>query len=353
MESFKVLLIEDNPGDARLIREYLADARNISFDLQWKSTLAEGLSSLSEHKPDVVLLDLGLPDSPNRAASFTRTQSVAPTVPIVVLTGFDEETFAVTTVRRGAQDYLLKGKINTETLVRTIRYAIARRLGGERRFTPAELGQYTGKDGTAAFIAYKGRVYDVSNSRFWKGGTHLRVHLAGNDLTDGLARAPHGEENLLRMPAIGELVQTESLQQRLLARIESLHLHPTSAHFAVSYAPMAFIFSLVWLFAGQVAFEAAAFYLLWLGFVAIIVSGGSGLLSWIVSYESKTTRVFNQKIALSILLFIIMLGTLTWRLTSYEVVLTRPASFIYLASFVTQVLLVAILDKYGKEVVYS
>ena len=81
MEPMKILMIEDNPGDARLIQDMLADVRNIEFALDWKQTLTGGLESLRENKYDAVLLDLGLPDSPQRSASFTRVQTVAPSLP--------------------------------------------------------------------------------------------------------------------------------------------------------------------------------------------------------------------------------------------------------------------------------
>lgn len=88
-----------NPG-------YVSGAKSNEFAIDWKQTLSGGLKSLGENKYDAVLLDLGLPDSPQRSVTFTRTQATAPTIPIVILTGLDDETFAVTTVRRGAHRHL-------------------------------------------------------------------------------------------------------------------------------------------------------------------------------------------------------------------------------------------------------
>jgi predicted heme/steroid binding protein/CheY-like chemotaxis protein len=241
MESIRVLLIEDNPGDARQVKDYLADYQNPASTVDSKGTLADGIRRLPENKFDVILLDLGLPDSPQRSVTFTRTQSAAPAIPIVVLSGLDDEIFAVTTVRRGAQDYMIKGKFDTDTLVRTIHYAIARKLGGTRRFTIDELKQFDGQEGRPAYMAFKGKVYDVTNSKLWKGGKHAAVHLAGTDLTESIARAPHGEDSLSKVSVVGELVKKEALQKQLALRIESLHLHPTAIHFSVSYAPLALI----------------------------------------------------------------------------------------------------------------
>ncbi len=76
-----------------------------------------------------------------------------------------------------------------------------------RYFTLEELKNYDGKDGRPAYIAYKGKVYDVTNSFLWKGGRHQALHEAGNDLTEALKEAPHGEEFIFRFPVVGYLVE--------------------------------------------------------------------------------------------------------------------------------------------------
>lgn len=121
----KVLLIEDNPGDTRLIRQMLAKVRTASFDLKWVDRLSTGLEQLATGGIDVVLLDLSLPDS-QELNTFTKVHVKAPTVPIIVLTGLDDETVGVRTMREGAQDYLIKGRVDSNLLVRSIRYAIER-----------------------------------------------------------------------------------------------------------------------------------------------------------------------------------------------------------------------------------
>jgi len=74
-----------------------------------------------------------------------------------------------------------------------------------RTFTRKELAQYSGKNGTPAFIAYNGKVYDVSSSFLWQNGNHQVLHNAGVDLTDSLERAPHGADMLERFPVVGTL----------------------------------------------------------------------------------------------------------------------------------------------------
>jgi len=126
----KILLIEDNPGDARLIKEYLSDVKNIAFDLKIADRLMDGTEILDNEFIDVVLLDLKLPDSEG-LQSFDKIFDVAPTVPIIVLTGLNDETTAIQAVKMGAQDYLVKDKVEGDLLIRSIRYAIERKRAEE------------------------------------------------------------------------------------------------------------------------------------------------------------------------------------------------------------------------------
>lgn len=127
----KILLVEDNPGDSRLIREMLAEAMGVTFDLEYADRLQAGLEHLSEGRIEVVLLDLGLPDSQG-LETLSRTYAQAPEVPIVVLTGLDDEMLGVQAVNKGAQDYLIKGQADKNLLVRAIRYAIERKRTEDR-----------------------------------------------------------------------------------------------------------------------------------------------------------------------------------------------------------------------------
>lgn len=121
----KVLLVEDNPGDARLIRELLAETRGAPFHLEHADRLSLGLERLAAAAVDVILLDLSLPDAQG-LDTFVKTQAQAPGVPIVVLTGADDDMLALEAVQSGAQDYLVKGTVDTNLLVRSLRHAVER-----------------------------------------------------------------------------------------------------------------------------------------------------------------------------------------------------------------------------------
>lgn len=121
----KVLLIEDDEGDYLLIQEYLSAQVKVSFDLKRADRLARGLDLLGEGLFDIVLLDLGLPDS-SGTKTFDRFHEAFPSIPVIILTGLDDEETAVQKLQAGAQDYLVKGQIGSQVLIKAIRYAIER-----------------------------------------------------------------------------------------------------------------------------------------------------------------------------------------------------------------------------------
>lgn len=124
-EKFKILLIEDNPGDARLIQEMLNDTNTAQFELSHVERLHEGMEWLGNNVFDVLLLALGLPDSQG-FKTFVEVLSQAPPMPIVILTGLDDEMLAIKAVQMGAQDYLVKGQVDGSLLSHAIRYGIGR-----------------------------------------------------------------------------------------------------------------------------------------------------------------------------------------------------------------------------------
>ena len=137
----KALLVEDNPADARLIRELLNRPAAVDVQLQHVDRLDLARERVRQETFDVVLLDLGLPDSHGMDTLRLMHQECGD-LPIVVLTGLDDERFALEAVRAGAQDYLFKGRSTDELLVRTIRYAVERKRAAEEvRRLNAELEQ--------------------------------------------------------------------------------------------------------------------------------------------------------------------------------------------------------------------
>ena len=133
----KVLLIEDNAIDARLIQIMLSDAGGGMFELEQADRLADGLKRIAEGDIGMVLLDLSLPDS-HGLSTFSKMHQSASGVPIIVMSGLDDQTVAVNAVHEGAQDYLVKGQVSGQLLVRAMRYAIERKRTAEQLASYAE-----------------------------------------------------------------------------------------------------------------------------------------------------------------------------------------------------------------------
>ena len=129
-DPLNILLVEDSPSDAELLRESLIQNGQGRIEFTHVESLAEGLDCLRREHFDVLLLDLSLPDSAGRD-TFLRARAAAPDVPIVVLTGFGDESAGLEAVRHGIQDYLIKGQAFGPQTARAIRYAIERKRAEE------------------------------------------------------------------------------------------------------------------------------------------------------------------------------------------------------------------------------
>ena len=137
-----MLLIEDNPGDARLIQEMFKEQGAQNVELKHVENMAEAEKYLAVYPVDIILLDLGLPDVQGLEA-VRRTRRAAPGVPLVILSGMDDESMAIQAMQEGAQDYLIKGQIEPRELVRALRYAVERKIIEEHLFEEKERAQVT------------------------------------------------------------------------------------------------------------------------------------------------------------------------------------------------------------------
>ena len=139
-EALHVLMIEDNPADVDLLAEIIElEGKARDFNLVWENRLAGGLARLEREAFDAVLLDINLPDSQD-LESIKRIRAVAADVPVLMMTGVNDEALALQAVQAGAQDYLIKGQVNPTVLERTIRYSIERkRIEGALQRRASEL----------------------------------------------------------------------------------------------------------------------------------------------------------------------------------------------------------------------
>lgn len=205
--SLGVLLIEDHPGDARLIREHLQESEQ-AVDLRWERSLESGLSVLSAERPDVVAVDLGLPDSEG-PVTVRRCTEVDPTVPIVVLTGDTTRETAREAQAAGAAEYLRKDELSPTLLARTLRWAAMRaRMGAELGHRSAWIQSIAENVAGGLFrcVSDQGIVY--ANEGFARMlGYEAPEALLGLDLAEVAARAD-GREHL-RQFQHGEATPTD------------------------------------------------------------------------------------------------------------------------------------------------
>src|SRR3984957_13580081 len=137
-----LLLIEDNPGDARLFYETFKQQDSRNTDLTHVKSMSEAEKHLAAHEVDIIILDLGLPDAQGLTA-VRRAHLAAPRVPLVVLTVLDDESLAIQALQEGAQDYLIKGQIETRGLLRALRHSVERKILDDALYIEKERAQVT------------------------------------------------------------------------------------------------------------------------------------------------------------------------------------------------------------------
>ncbi|MCP5151866.1 MAG: diguanylate cyclase [Ectothiorhodospiraceae bacterium] len=142
-DALKLLLVEDSPSDARLVIEALRDADGVRFEVTHVERLSDALARVHDATFDVVLIDLSLPDSLGED-TMLEVQRTAPSLPVVVLSGHDDDDLGMRLVEAGAQDYLVKGQTEGPRLGRALRFAVSRKRAEERLKSIAQLDPLTG-----------------------------------------------------------------------------------------------------------------------------------------------------------------------------------------------------------------
>jgi len=182
-----------------------------------------------------------------------------------------------------------------------------------------ELEKYDGKQNNKIYVAYAGKVYDVTESRLWRTGEHLKTHKAGHDLTRGMAAAPHGPEVLDKFKQVAELIEEKEAKPTapafktpppLVALLLDRHPHPITIHFPIGLSLTGVLFTFLSLFLSSAALETAGLYNLIIAAATTPVSIITGLLSWSYNYSAIWTHIYRMKVLLSVILIILLAAAL-------------------------------------------
>jgi len=197
-----------------------------------------------------------------------------------------------------------------------------------QEFDITELEKFNGNNGRPVYVAHKGKVYDVSNSKLWKNGMHMKRHHAGNDLTVDIQGAPHEPDVLERYPQVGtlkkEVMELEIPQPLawLLGKIPMLrrHPHPMTVHFPIVFAFSTTIFNILYLVTGIKSLEITARHCLGAGILFTAVAIATGLYTWWINYMLKPLKAVKVKMPLSITLLVTQIIAFVWRIKVPDVI---------------------------------
>ena len=225
-----------------------------------------------------------------------------------------------------------------------------------QEFDIAELEKYDGTNGKPVYVAYKGKVYDVGNSRLWRNGLHMKRHHAGRDLTADIQGAPHEPDVLERYPLVGTLKQ-EAVELQiprplawLLAKAPMLrrHPHPMTVHFPIVFAFSATTFNLLHLITGIKSLETTALHCLASGILFTAVAIVTGLYTWWLNYMAQPLRAVKVKLPLSLVLLATQITAFIWRINVPQVMDTiRGINIIYLLLVLSLFPMVVVIGWFG------
>ena len=235
-----------------------------------------------------------------------------------------------------------------------------------KKFDIEQLTQGDGKEGNPVLVSYQSKVYDLSESKLWKGGVHMNRHKSGSDLTSDIKAAPHGEEMLERYQQVGELeaaggedaVPEPSLPKPLAALLDHVpmlrrHPHPMVVHFPIVFSFSTVVFILLYLVSGVASFETTAVHCLAGAVLFTPIAMVTGWFTWWLNYQSRTMKPVTIKIWCSLLLWFMQLLLFAWYLLNPTILTAwSGASTIYLVFTLTFVPIVSAVGWFGAALTF-
>ena len=228
-------------------------------------------------------------------------------------------------------------------------------------FTTDELAEYNGKNGNPIYIAHDGKIYDVTESKLWRNGLHMKRHQGGHDQTNDLQAAPHDKDVLERYPQVGILKKVVVEQQIprpidwLITRYPFLrrHPHPMTVHFPIVFMLFTAVFNLLYLITGDRSFEITALHCLGAGIIFIFVAITTGIYTWWLNYLAKMLQPVKIKMPLSLIMLATAIIIFVWRIAKPDVLVNFTGlSSIYLLLVLSLALMVTVLGWYGASMTF-
>ena len=234
-----------------------------------------------------------------------------------------------------------------------------------KEFTLEEIEAFNGKDGKPAYVVYDGKVYDMTESKLWKGGMHMRRHQAGQNLTTDIQAAPHGPELLERYPQVGVIKEepVEPAEHPELPKLITLlleknpffrrHPHPMTVHFPIAFMLATPVFNLLYLFTGLKSFETTAFHCLAAGILFSLVGIVTGVITWWYNYMGKMMKPIAIKLPLSIVMLAVAVIAFVWRINDPGVMENLSGiNILYLIMVLSFLPMISILGWYGATMTF-
>jgi predicted heme/steroid binding protein/uncharacterized membrane protein len=231
-----------------------------------------------------------------------------------------------------------------------------------KEFNADELAGYNGANGNPTYVVYDGKVYDVSESKLWRSGQHMKRHRSGNDLTGDMQAAPHESDVLERYPQVGifkkPAVEEPAIPQplaRLISRFPFLrrHPHPMTVHFPIVFAFSTTIFNILYLVTGIKSFETTALNCLGGGIIFTVVGITTGFYTWWMNYMAKPLKAVKIKIPLAATMLVTEIVIFIWRITKPDILDSMDlGSVIYFLLVLALVPMITVIGWYGASMTF-
>ena len=232
-----------------------------------------------------------------------------------------------------------------------------------KEFDAEQLVTFNGENGNPVYIAHDGKVYDVTASKLWRSGVHMKRHHAGHDLTTDIQAAPHGPEVLQRYSQVGtlktEVGETPAPLPKVLALLLEnnpffrRHPHPMTVHFPIVFMLSSPFFNILYLATGIRSFEVTALHCLGGGILFTLVAVSTGLITWWYNYMGKMLKPVAIKIPLTILMLLAAIVSFIWRIKDPGVLDSlQGVSIVYLILILSLAPLTAVIGWYGASMTF-